>query len=124
MIHKHTKIIAKHTIKPHMIHFVVFLFLVQLTQYDCVRKYFPGITKTTNVQANIPAPARYSTPSSLVSSTRAATSGEIILNTLPQKLAIPLAVPLIGAGKLSGVHPYSTALKALWKKYTALLTAV
>jgi hypothetical protein len=42
-------------------------------------------------------------------------------NSLPQKLAIPHAVPLIGAGKASGVHPYSTALNMDWKKYSMTL---
>lgn len=34
---------------------------------------------------------------------------------------MPHAVPLIGAGKASGVHPYSTALNMLWKKYSITL---
>ena len=42
-------------------------------------------------------------------------------NSLPQKLAIPHAVPLIGAGKASGVQPYKTELNMDWKKYSMTL---
>jgi hypothetical protein len=48
-------------------------------------------------------------------------SGLTIPNSLPQKLAMPQAVPRIGAGKASGVHPYSTALNIDWKKYSMIL---
>jgi hypothetical protein len=34
----------------------------------------------------------------------------------PQKDASPDPVPRTGAGKTSGVHPYSTALNMDWKK--------
>jgi hypothetical protein len=43
-------------------------------------------------------------------------------NNLPQKLAKPHAVPLIGAGNASGVQPYSTALNIDWKKYSMTLS--
>jgi hypothetical protein len=48
-------------------------------------------------------------------------SGLIIPNSLPQKLAIPQAVPRMGAGNASGVHPYKTALNIDWKKYSIAL---
>lgn len=50
-----------------------------------------------------------------------AISGLMIPNNRPQKLAMPHAVPLIGAGKASGVHPYKTALNMDWKKYSIML---
>ena len=39
-------------------------------------------------------------------------SGDTIPNSLPQNPAMPHAVPRIGAGNASGVHPYSTALNS------------
>ena len=54
----------------------------------------------------------------LFSSKSAAINGETILKSRPQKLASPAAVPLIGAGNASGVHPYRTALNIDWKKYS------
>ena len=48
-------------------------------------------------------------------------SGLTIPNSLPQKLAIPHAVPLMGAGKASGVQPYKTELNIDWKKYSITL---
>ena len=50
-----------------------------------------------------------------------AISGLTMPKSLPQKLAIPHAVPRIGAGKASGVHPYSTELNMDWKKYSMTL---
>ena len=54
----------------------------------------------------------------LLTSRSAAINGETILKSRPQKLASPAAVPLIGAGNASGVHPYRTALNIDWKKYS------
>ena len=54
----------------------------------------------------------------LFSSKSAAINGETILKSRPQKLASPAAVPRIGAGNASGVHPYRTALNIDWKKYS------
>lgn len=44
---------------------------------------------------------------------------------LPQNDAMPHAVPLMGAAKASGVQPYKTALKIVWKKldWTSVLPA-
>ena len=54
----------------------------------------------------------------LFTSKSAAINGETILKSRPQKLASPAAVPRIGAGNTSGVHPYRTALNIDWKKYS------
>jgi hypothetical protein len=75
---------------------------------------------------SVTPPAKYNTllmslPLSPPAYSRCAISGLTIPNNLPQKLAIPQAVPLIGAGKASGVQPYRTALNMLWKKYSMTL---
>lgn len=82
---------------------------------------FSGNPTIANEQTNTPAPAKYSGPFRLLSNKCPAISGLKILNSLPQKLATPLAVPLTLAGNASGVHPYSTALNMLWKKYSMVL---
>ena len=64
------------------------------------------------------APAIYKTPLRLIASTCAAMMGDTMPKIRPQKLASPHAVPRIGAGKTSGVHPYRIALNMLWKKYS------
>ena len=70
------------------------------------------------VETKTPAPARYSGALRLLAIKSAAIKGETILKSRPQKLASPAAVPLIGAGNASGVHPYKTALNIDWKKYS------
>ena len=45
----------------------------------------------------------------------------MMLNSRPQKLAIPQAEPRIGAGNASGVQPYRMALNSDWKKYSIAL---
>lgn len=70
------------------------------------------------VQIKTPAPAKYKGAFRFFARRSAAINGETMLNKRPQKLASPAAVPLIGAGNASGVHPYSTALNMLWKKYS------
>jgi hypothetical protein len=83
----------------------------------------PGRKAVVKTQPNVTLPARYKTllmspPGlSLCAYKCWAMSGLIIPNSLPQKLAIPQAVPRMGAGNASGVHPYKTALNIDWKKY-------
>jgi hypothetical protein len=77
-------------------------------------------------QPNVTPPARYNTllislPAPPPAYKCCAISGLTIPNSLPQKLAIPHAVPLIGAGKASGVQPYKTELNIDWKKYSMTL---
>lgn len=75
------------------------------------------------VQMKTAPPARYRTPfpPGSAASTFAARMGDTIPKRRPQKLASPDAVPRTGAGKTSGVHPYSIALNMLWKKYSIIL---
>lgn len=73
------------------------------------------------MQTNTPAPARYRGPLALDASRCAPINGDTMLNSRPQKLATPHAVPRIGAGYASGVQPYSTELNIDWKKYSMIL---
>lgn len=72
--------------------------------------------KMHTVLTKTPPPAIYSTPLVPWTSTWAAAIGAMMEKILPQKLAMPQAVPLTGAGKASGVQPYSIPLNMDWKK--------
>lgn len=85
---------------------------------------FVGNRAVVTTQPSVTPPAKYSTaftfpsPPTLSPYNRCAINGLTIPNSRPQKLATPHAVPRTGAGNASGVHPYSTALNMLWKKYS------
>lgn len=81
----------------------------------CLPTSFPGRRAVVITPPKLTPPARYSTllmfvPPSPPEYKCWAISGLTIPNSLPQKLAIPHAVPRIGAGNASGVQPYRTAL--------------
>ena len=86
--------------------------------------WLDGIRRMAIVQTNTPAPAKYNGAFKLTANRCAPINGDTIPKSRPQKLATPAAVPRIGAGKASGVHPYSTALNMLWKKYSNAFNAV
>jgi len=60
-----------------------------------------GNSKMASVQTKTPEPAKYKGPFKLFSSKFAAIWGLKMEKSLPQKLAIPLAVPLIDVGNAS-----------------------
>lgn len=88
----------------------------------CLPIILLGNNATVMTQPSVTPPAKYNTlfasfPPPLPYKC-CAINGLTIPNNLPQKLAKPHAVPLIGAGNASGVQPYKTALNMLWKKYS------
>lgn len=92
----------------------------------CLPTRLLGSSAVVMTQPNVTPPARYSTllislPAPPPAYKCCAISGLTIPKSLPQKLAIPHAVPRMGAGKASGVHPYSTELNMDWKKYSMML---
>ena len=70
------------------------------------------------MQTKTPPPAKYSGALYGGFSRFWAMMGDIMAKRRPKKLAMPHAVPLMGAGNASGVQPYRTALNMLWKKYS------
>lgn len=49
--------------------------------------------------------------------------GATMLINLPQKAAMPVALPLTELSKTSGVQAYKTALKIVWQKNSTMLNA-
>jgi hypothetical protein len=98
-----------------------------VTYILCLPSIFPGKSVVVITHPRLTPPARYNTlliPLPPPAYNLCAISGLTIPNKRPQKLAIPHAVPLIGAGNASGVHPYSTALNIDWKKYSMTLKPI
>jgi len=92
----------------------------------CLPTSWLGSSAVVMTQPSVTPPARYNTllislPAPPPAYKCCAISGLTMPKSLPQKLAIPHAVPLIGAGKASGVHPYKTELNMDWKKYSMTL---
>jgi len=86
-----------------------------------------GSSAVVSTHPRLTPPAKYNTelmslpPSGPPAYKWFAMIGLTIPKSLPQKLAMPQAVPRIGAGNASGVQPYSTALNMDWKKYSMTL---
>lgn len=95
----------------------------------CLPTSLPGRSAVVTTQPNVTPPARYKTllislPAPPPAYKCCAIRGLMMPKSLPQKLAIPHAVPRMGAGNASGVHPYSTALNIDWKKYDMMLKPI
>jgi hypothetical protein len=115
-IHTYSHQISLRPPEPHTVTYIL-----------CLPSIFPGKSVVVITHPRLTPPARYNTlliPLPPPAYNLCAISGLTIPNKRPQKLAIPHAVPLIGAGNASGVHPYSTALNIDWKKYSMTLKPI